>query len=462
MRAQFVIPIIASMLIIGTFSAAYAVGVWEAKTPIPPVRHSAMSANHDGLFYLMGGNDGISTALSNFDVYDPATDTWTALAPLPQVRYATTAENIGDRIYLIGGWNVPFSFVPQATLYIYDIPSDSWIVEGLPRRAGCSSSGSIDGILYHLNACDGFGFHKKIFDKYNPATHAWTLLPSPPNFHADTSVGEVIDGKFYAVGGHDPANNLVSALDVYDPTTNSWTTKAPIPTPRNFVSGGVIDGKLYVAGGWDGVFPVTSLSTVESYDPATDTWTTEPSLLTPRSFHAGEGIDGKLYVAVGSGSPLIDTLHVYDPTPNPKEQAENVSVDLEEIISANPDSAVADKAQGASDSLETALEELNKDPPDNQAAVGNIEGAIGDIEAAINEGLDPVVANELMDNLAGIAKQLAEDAIDQADAAGGDSVKIEEAEASRDEGNDLRASGDYKDAVNKYKDALAKAESALP
>ena len=108
------------------------------------------------------------------------------------------------------------------------------------------------------------------------------------------------------------------------------------------------------------------------------------------------------------------------------------------------------------------MDELNKDPSDNQAAAGNIEGAIGDLEAAINEGLDPVVGAEIMDALAGITRQLAENAIDTAnDTPGSDSGEISDAEQSLADGDALRTSGDYKDAANKYKDALSKAESAL-
>jgi len=33
------------------------------------------------------------------------------------------------------------------------------------------------------------------------------------------------------------------------------------------------------------------------------------------------------------------------------------------------------------------LEELNKTPPDTEAVLGNIEGAVGDIEAALEDGL---------------------------------------------------------------------------
>lgn len=67
-----------------------------------------------------------------------------------------------------------------------------------------------------------------------------------------------------------------------------------------------------------------------------------------------------------------------------------------------------------------------------------------------------------MNQLAGIARRLAEKALTEAIAQGGDSSKIAEAEQGLNNGDALRAAGSFKDAVNKYKDALSKAESAGP
>ena len=130
------------------------------------------------------------------------------------------------------------------------------------------------------------------------------------------------------------------------------------------------------------------------------------------------------------------------------------------LVDDNPDTPLADKVEDAVAKLEVALSELDKTPPDNQAALGNIEGAVGEIEAAVNdELLDPEEGNQLMDDLAGIARQIADEAIYEATDAGGDPDIIAEAEEFLDEGDVLREAGAYKDSVAKYKDALAKAES---
>ena len=143
--------------------------------------------------------------------------------------------------------------------------------------------------------------------------------------------------------------------------------------------------------------------------------------------------------------------------------------ELQAIIDAEVGTPLADKLGDAVASLETASEELNKEPPDSQAAVGNIEGAVGSIcDAVSDEGLDPVEGAALMDNLAGIARQLAVDAIDEAIAVGGDAGEIQEAMDFLAEADSLRelATAEmcelFRIAISAYKDALAKAEGALP
>ena len=66
-----------------------------------------------------------------------------------------------------------------------------------------------------------------------------------------------------------------------------------------------------------------------------------------------------------------------------------------------------------------------------------------------------------MDQLAGIARHLAVEAIDEAIPEGGNSGEITDAEEALADGGALRVEQAFKDAVNKYKGALAKGESAL-
>ena len=138
---------------------------------------------------------------------------------------------------------------------------------------------------------------------------------------------------------------------------------------------------------------------------------------------------------------------------------------LEHIIICNPDTPVADKLEDALAKVQVALKELTKTPPDHAAAMGSIEGTVGDIEAAVEDGLlDPVLGTQLMDQLAGIANQLATGAMDQAIAQGCElttNSALAGAVEALAEGDALRGLGAFTDAVKRYKEAVANAQSAL-
>ena len=139
----------------------------------------------------------------------------------------------------------------------------------------------------------------------------------------------------------------------------------------------------------------------------------------------------------------------------------SVPDDLNTIIQDNPNTPLADKTDDSLAKLLTAIEELEKTPPDNQAAVGNIEGAVGDLEAAVQDGLlVSAIGNDLMNQLVVVAHNLAANAIAEAVARAGDLTEIADAQQALDDGDALHAAEEFKDAVNKYKDALVKAEGA--
>ena len=117
---------------------------------------------------------------------------------------------------------------------------------------------------------------------------------------------------------------------------------------------------------------------------------------------------------------------------------------LQDII--NSGTPLAGKVEDALGKVQTALEELAKDPPDTQAALGNLEGTVGDLEAALDEGVTQATA--VMIQIAGIARALAEEAIGDAIAQGGDPDKVAEAQDALAGGDVLRANETFKDAVH--------------
>lgn len=143
------------------------------------------------------------------------------------------------------------------------------------------------------------------------------------------------------------------------------------------------------------------------------------------------------------------------------EQIEQVDADLEAIVAENPATPAGDKAEDALPKVQAAEQKLAQTPPDRQGALGELEGAVGDLEAAVKDGvLSAADGNALMLEIVGAARLLAEQAIAEAEARGGDADKIAEARRALAQGDAKRDASQFKDAVARYKDAVAKAEGA--
>ena len=85
----------------------------------------------------------------------------------------------------------------------------------------------------------------------------------------------------------------------------------------------------------------------------------------------------------------------------------SVAEDLQNIVDNNSGTPLADKVEDALQAMQAASDEFANTSPDNQAAVGNLEGAEGDLEAAVSDGvLDQGQGTALMDQIAAIARQL--------------------------------------------------------
>ena len=171
------------------------------------------------------------------------------------------------------------------------------------------------------------------------------------------------------------------------------------------------------------------------------------------------GLDSFTYT-ISDGRGGSDTATVAVTVLSPAQTIARVLAELDALIAAGPP-ASADKLEDARAKLQTALAELGKSPPARQAALGALEGAVGELEAAVAGGhLGSAQGAGLMDRVAGGARQVAVDAIAAARARGGSGAGIAAAEQALADGDAQRSAGSYKAAVSRYRDALSKAESA--
>jgi hypothetical protein len=165
----------------------------------------------------------------------PAHDMWTMGSTMPTPRsgaatcaIATTAR--GGKIYVVGGVTAPYGAILDVN-EIYDTATDTWTT-GAP-------------------------------------------LPMPTCY----TVGAVVNGILYVIGGSNGIAGTTNAVWAYNPITDAWSSVAPMPTARSSLSAVVDNGVIYVIGGYAG----GRIATVESYSPQTDTWTEEAPLLVGKS-----------------------------------------------------------------------------------------------------------------------------------------------------------------------------------
>ena len=176
----------------------------------------------------------------------------------------------------------------------------------MPGPLGEVACAAIDGILYVAGEGNGTTYAYDILADSWIANAASRSLPG--NHHGS----EVVDGKWYLIGGLTSGNG---AVQIYDPQLDSWSTGAPMSWSGGSVATAVIDGKIYAAGGIVGSSTVTNAAV---YDPQLDSWTPLAPMPTGVN-HAAAGTDGeKFYVFGGRGGgntpqPGFDVVQVFDP-----------------------------------------------------------------------------------------------------------------------------------------------------
>ena len=129
---------------------------------------------------------------------------------------------------------------------------------------------------------------------------------------------DVVNGKIYAIGGANIANDTndcdaLSTVEEYDPVTDTWRKRADMPTARWGLSVSAVGDRIFaIAGG----HRMTPFKTVEEYNPATDTWRKRADMPTAKGLHSSSVVNGKIYVIGGSESwadMFLQTVEEYDP-----------------------------------------------------------------------------------------------------------------------------------------------------
>ncbi len=279
--------------------------VWGEGKPLP--RHEAGFVEFEGEFYLMGGR-----RIQPVSIYNPDTNQWRQASKPPIEFHHFQPVVIGDSIYIIAAMTGGFPReVGIDRVLVYKPKSDTWeFTHPVPkdRIRGAAGALAIDGKIYV--ACgiinghiDG---HVKWFDRYDPETGEWEILPDAPRERDHFQIA-YLDGKIYAAGGRRTSHATrqtfeltTPEVDVYDTETGEWSTlPEPLPTPRAGNSTFAYKQDIIVAGGESR--QRLAHKEVEAWDTLNERWKNYPSNIHGRH---GTGLllhENCIYTCSGSG-----------------------------------------------------------------------------------------------------------------------------------------------------------------
>ncbi len=300
-----------------TVDVSLEISVWVQLSSMPTERTGHTVATVNGKIYAVGGEQGKSTTLEE---YDPATDSWTTKTDMPTRRGWLSASVMNGKIYVMGGYNPAFPDWTAPTVEVYDPVADTWTTgTSMPVARWGHCAVTVDGKTYVVGGARDWPVDEMYgaVDEYDPTTDTWSARSSIPSTRWGLSCC-VVNGKIYAIGGANDESAVVATLEEYDPKTDTWTERCSMPTARWGLTTAVVDGRIYAIGGGDVYPPKERLTTVEEYDPATDTWTPKSPMPVGRIGHASSSasIDGKIYLVGGGGlTPSAAYAEVYEYVP---------------------------------------------------------------------------------------------------------------------------------------------------
>jgi len=300
----------------GAFERVAGIPTWTLTNSMTQSRYApALATLPSGKILVAGGTSTISGALSQAEIYDPATALWNNTQPLPQPR-GLNAIRLNDGDILAFGEN---STIP-ATAYRYRESTGLWTAAGdlsIGRFQPASALLPNGKVLvtggYNNQCCAGPTGTYATAELFDPSTNTWSPLTSMSETKAIHTATLLPNGKVLVAGGaqRDPVAHRDS-VQIFDPATNTWSPAANMNNARSGHTATLLgSGKVLVTGGFTGS-GFTPQNTAEIYDPGTNTWTPAAPMSAARSRHNGVLLPtGELLVTGGLG-PLSST-EVYNP-----------------------------------------------------------------------------------------------------------------------------------------------------
>jgi len=278
-------------------SPAPARAAWTELPGAPLARLEMATAAHAGRIWMAGGLSPLGEAVSEVEVFDPATDEWTSGPSLPTAVHHAALVSDGERLLLIGGYlGGSFNQPTEIVLALTD-GAGAWEPgPSLPDARGAGAA-AWDGsrVVY----AGGVGVGGVSGDVFALVGEAWELIGAMPRAREHLAAASDGDGRTWLLGGR--VSGLDSNLADVDLVEADTVTPLPrLPTPRGGVGAFHLPelGACLTGGeALDGAF-----RTVECID-AGGTVSAAPDMLVERHGHGAAVIDGVAYVVLGGPVP---------------------------------------------------------------------------------------------------------------------------------------------------------------
>lgn len=279
----------------------------------PHCRHENGFAEFGGKFYLFGGR-----RIQPVDIFDPATNTWTHGSAPPLEIHHFQPVIVDNQIWLLGTMTGEFPReTPLETVMIYEPDTDTWkngpSIPAARRRGAAGCALHKDGWIYIVGGIiDGHHSGTQAwFDRIDPATGEWQVLPDAPN-KRDHAPCAIIDDKLYFFGGRETGRHngtdydaffdyTIGDVDVYDFARGTWSVHSePLPIQTAAGGTGVINRKIHYVGGE--AYRGEAFAEMQIFDPSKEKWSLGPSLNRARHGTNCCVFENKLWIAAGSGA----------------------------------------------------------------------------------------------------------------------------------------------------------------
>lgn len=131
---------------------------FSTKAVLPPSsgRGWGTCQYYGGKVYYIGGED-TTAARANVYEFDCAGNTWTTKTPMPAARVSLASVIVGSKIYVLGGKDA--AGAEQASVFIYDIPTDSWSIarQQMPVERCSLGAAYVGGKIFAVGGNDFAG-----------------------------------------------------------------------------------------------------------------------------------------------------------------------------------------------------------------------------------------------------------------------------------------------------------------